>query len=92
MPPRRAAGEDEIEVYEATRNMWGINMRADGPETIARLRHAADGGNAAAAGFLIELLQDGNDLNLRRDLDAAGEALALYGKLLSEKARRSNMR
>ncbi len=82
----RAAGEDEIAVYEATRNMWGINMRASGPETIARLRADADEGNVAAARFLIELLRDGNRLNLRRRPVEAQEALDTYAGLLGEKA------
>ena len=82
----RAAGQDEIAVLDATRNMWGINMRASGPQTIARLRVDADNGNAAAARFLIELLRDGNGLNLRRKPDEARAALDSYGHLLSEKS------
>lgn len=82
----RAAGEDEIEVLEATRNMWGINMRASGPQTLARLRSAADDGNATAARFLIELLRDGNGLNVRRDIKGATAALESYGALLGDVA------
>ena len=83
----RAAGEEDIAVLEATRNMWGINMRADGPETLGRLRDAANSGNAAAARFLIELLRDGNGLNVRRDLSAAAAALGSYGALLGDTAK-----
>ncbi len=80
-----AAGEEGIAVLEATRNMWGINMRASGPETIARLRKDADAGNAAAARFLIGLLRDGNGLNLRRRPEDAAEALETYRDLFDEK-------
>lgn len=82
----RAAGEDRIAVLEAQRKMWGISMRADGPGTLAGLRDAADNGNAAAARYLIELLRDGNDLNIKRDLAAAKEALDSYGALLGDTA------
>ena len=82
----RAAGEEEIAVLEATRNMWGINMRADGPETLARLTAAAEDGNVAAARFLIELLRDGNGLNVHRDSAAADAALDRFGALLGETA------
>ncbi|MDU8925954.1 tetratricopeptide repeat protein [Alisedimentitalea sp. MJ-SS2] len=83
----RAAGQDEIAVLDATRNMWGINMRASGPETIARLRSEADKGNAAAARFLIELLRNGNRMNLWPDPKGARDALETYGGLLSDTAR-----
>ncbi|CUH67521.1 Sel1 repeat [Thalassovita gelatinovora] len=79
----RQAGEEDIVVLEATRNMWGINMRASGPETIARLRTAADAENAAAAKFLIELLRDGNGLNLLRRRADARAALETYADLLT---------
>ncbi|NIY77857.1 sel1 repeat family protein [Celeribacter sp. HF31] len=79
------AGEEDVAVLEATRQMWGINMRASGPETIAILREAAEGGNAAAARFLIALLRDGNGLNLRRDRAEAAAALDQFGPLLSDK-------
>jgi hypothetical protein len=67
--------------------MWGINMRASGPETIARLEAAAGEGNAAAARFLIELKRNGNRMNLWPDPEGARAALDTYGELLSEKAR-----
>lgn len=81
----RAAGEGEIAVLEANRSMWGISMRASGPQTIAGLTQAADDGNAAAAKFLIEMLRDGNGLNLHRRPDEAQAALEKYGSLLSDK-------
>lgn len=83
----RAAGEDEIAVLEAKRNMLGILMRASGPETIAGLRAEADRGNGAAARFLIELLRDGNNLNLRRNPTEAKAALEAYGSLLGDEAK-----
>ncbi|MDQ2090279.1 tetratricopeptide repeat protein [Marimonas arenosa] len=83
----RAAGEQQVAVLEANRSMWGINMRASGPRTIEGLTLAADRGNAEAAKFLIELLRDGNDLNLRRRPIEAQAALESYTKLLSDKER-----
>ncbi len=83
----RAAGEEKIAVLEAERNMWGINMRASGPETLARLRSAAEAGNATAAGFLIELTRDGNGLNVRREPERARAVLADFGSLFSDKKR-----
>jgi len=83
----RKAGEEKIAVLEAERSMWGINVRASGPVTLSSLRAAAEAGNATAAGFLIELLRDGNNLNVRRRPDEALAALAEYGALFSEKRR-----
>lgn len=83
----RAAGEESVAVLEAERNMWGINMRANGPETLAGLRSAAKNGNATAAGFLIELMRDGNDLNVRRQPEQARSALAEFGPLFNDKRR-----
>lgn len=83
----RKAGEKRIAVLEAERNMWGINTRASGPETLAGLRSAADGGNVVAAGFLIELLRDGNNLNVRRRPEDAQTALEAFGGLFSETRR-----
>ncbi|MBW6418516.1 SEL1-like repeat protein [Celeribacter sp. PS-C1] len=79
------AGEEDVAVLEATRQMWGISMRASGPETIAILRDAAEDGNASAARFLIELLRDGNRLNVHRDRKEVAAALERFGPLLSEK-------
>lgn len=80
----RAAGNARIEVLDATRQMWGISMPADGPATLAKLRAAADNGNADAARSLISLLRDGNGMNLRRDREAATKALNQYAPLLTE--------
>lgn len=83
----RAAGEEKIAVLEAERSMWGINRRASGPKALAGLRHAAEDGNAMAAGLLVELLRDGNGLNLRRRPLDAREALADFEPLLSTSKR-----
>ncbi|MDA7430550.1 tetratricopeptide repeat protein [Primorskyibacter aestuariivivens] len=83
----REAGADKIAVLEAERRMWGINMRASGPETLDGLRRAAEAGNARAAGYLIELMRDGNGLNVRRRPVQAREALAEFGALFSETRR-----
>lgn len=75
----RAAGNERIEVLDATRQMWGISMIASGPKTIERLQTAADAGNGTAARFLVGLLRDGNRMNVHRHLDNADAALAKYG-------------
>lgn len=80
----REAGDEKIEVLEADRNMWGISMTASGPETIGRLRKAADNGNSQAARYLVELLRDGNRMNLWPDRTKAREALETYSGLLTE--------
>lgn len=81
----RAVGSERIEVLDATRRMWGISMRANGPETLWQLTQAAEAGNAEAAKFLISLLRDGNRMNIRRDLPEAELALEHYTPLLSER-------
>ena len=78
----RAAGDPQVEVLDAIRQMWGISMVASGPKTLERLHEAAAGGNAEAATFLVELLRDGNAMNVMKDRDAARAALAQYGSLL----------
>jgi len=78
----RVAGVDKIEILEAERLMWGINMRASGPQTIAHLTTAAQAGNSAAARFLIELLRDGNGLNLHPSPEDARAALDQFAPLL----------
>lgn len=83
----RDADEPRIEVLEAERSMWGIGMRASGPETIARLTRGADKGNAHSAKALIALLRDGNNLNIRRLKADAAAALEAYGDLLSDSER-----
>jgi len=78
----RAAGNERIEVLDATRQMWGISMRASGPLTLERLQTAAAQGNGAAARFLVALLRDGNQLNVRRDVKGAEAALARHVMLI----------
>ena len=79
----RAAGQSRIEVLDAIRQMWGISMAADGPAAVAKLRAAAEKGNADAAKYLISLLRDGNGMNVARDRTAASEAVAKYTSLLT---------
>jgi hypothetical protein len=64
--------------------MWGISVRASGPQTIAVLEQAADAGNAEAAQFLIRLVRSGNSYNIRRDRAQAGAYLDRYSDLLTE--------
>lgn len=78
----RAAGNERIEVLDATRQMWGISMIASGPKTIERLQVAADAGNRTAARFLVGILRDGNRMNLHRRLGDADAALAKYGTVI----------
>lgn len=79
----RATGNERIEVLDATRQMWGISMRANGPATLAKLETAADAGNTEAARFLIALVRDGNGMNIRKDTPRAMEFLHRYADLLS---------
>lgn len=78
----RAAGEEVVAVLEAERLMWGISMRASGPEAIAVLEKAADDGNATAASHLIALVRDGNDYNVRKQPEQARAYLERYAPLL----------
>ncbi|WP_162178897.1 tetratricopeptide repeat protein [Thioclava atlantica] len=80
----RAAGNDRIEVLDAIRQMWGITLRASGPKTIERLTEAADAGNGEAAHYLVALLRDGNQLNIRKDRPAAQAALDKYKTLFTD--------
>lgn len=80
----RAVDAPKIEVLDATRQMWGISMRASGPETVASLRTAAEEGDEVAAGFLIRLLRDGNGMNVRRDLTEAKAALDQFAEMFTE--------
>ncbi|MCA0045097.1 sel1 repeat family protein [Celeribacter sp. ASW11-22] len=80
----REAGNTRVAVLDANRQMWGINMRASGPATLAGLRAAAENGNGDAAQFLIRLLRDGNRLNVRRNVSGAEEALEEFAPLLDE--------
>ena len=81
------AGEEYIAVLEAERLLWGIGVRASGPRAIESLTSAADQGNSEAARFLIALLRDGNNLNVRQSSADAQKALLKYSGLLSQKQR-----
>ncbi len=78
----RAAGEEMIPVFEAERLIWGISMRASGPEAIAVLEKAADDGNATAASYLIALVRGGNHYNVRKRPEQARAYLERYAPLL----------
>ncbi len=78
-----AAGEKQIAVLDAQRQIWGISMRASGPKTLAGLEAAADAGNDVATQYLISLVRDGNGLNIRKDPDAARAYLERFSKSLS---------
>jgi len=77
------AGENRIVVLEAQRRMWGISMRASGPEAVALLEQAADAGNTEAVRFLIRLVRDGNKYNVRRQPARALGYFETYAGLLS---------
>ena len=81
----RAAGEERIATLEAARRMWGISMRASGPETIELLEQAAEDGNASALKYLVALVRDGNNLNVRKRPDQARDYLERFGDLLTPK-------
>ncbi len=78
----RAAGEEKVAVLEAQRRLWGISMRASGPEAIKGLEKAADDGNATAASYLIVLVRDGNHYNVRKRPQQARAYLERYAPLL----------
>jgi len=61
------SGQPEIAVLEAHRRLWGISMRASGPEAIAVLERAVETDNEVALKFLISLVRDGNRWNVHRD-------------------------
>ncbi len=77
------AEADEIAIFEAERMLWGIGARASGPKALAILKQAADQGNKAAAKYLIALLRNGNNLNVRRSPSQAQAALEKYAPLLN---------
>jgi uncharacterized protein len=77
------AGEERIAVLEAQRRMWGISLRASGPETIAGLEEAVSKGNAEALKFLVSLVRDGNRYNIRKSPDEAAGYLARSARLLT---------
>lgn len=82
----RDAGNQQIDVLDATRHMWGITVRASGPETIEMLETAADGGNAQAAAYLIRLVRSGNQMNIRREPTRARDYLETYAPILTDVA------
>ncbi len=79
----RSAGNERIEVLDATRQMWGITLRASGPKILEKLETAADNGNGEAARYVISLVRDGNGLNIRKDTDRAEALAEKYAHLLT---------
>jgi len=77
----------DIAILEAERKLWGIGSRANGPEAVSILTTAAEKGNASAAKYLIALLRDGNNLNVRRSAHDARATFETYSRLLTEKER-----
>lgn len=77
-------GETRIAVLEAERQLFGINMRASGPKAIAGLEHAAAGGNVDAIRYLIALVRNGNQWNVRKSPDRAAAYLVQFSEFLSE--------
>ena len=78
----RAAGETRVAKLEALRQLYGINMRASGPDAIHLLEQASEDGNPDAAKFLIQLVRDGNRLNVRKAPEQAAIYLEKYSQLL----------
>ena len=78
----RVVGDERVAVLEAQRRMWGISQRASGPETIAGLEKAVLEGNAQALTFLVALVRDGNQWNIRKEPDLAADYLRRFGDLL----------
>jgi TPR repeat protein len=78
----RVVGDDRVAVLEAQRRMWGISQRASGPDTIAGLEDAVLEGNAQALTFLVALVRDGNQWNIRKNPDLAADYLRRFGDLL----------
>lgn len=79
----REAGEDRIAILEADRNMWGISMRASGPQTIEGLEQAAEAGNKQALKYLIGLVRNGNRMNIRKNTEQATAYLDRFSGLLT---------
>ena len=79
----REARAPRIEVLDATRQMWGISMRASGPKTIAKLEQAAEQGNKPALKHLVSLVRDGNKLNIRKEPKRAEGYLERFSELLT---------
>jgi len=81
------ADMQDVAILEAERKQWGIGSRANGPEAVSILTNAAEKGNSSAAKYLIALLRDGNNLNVRRSASDARAAFETYSHLLSDKER-----
>lgn len=79
----REAEAPRIEVLDAVRQMWGISMRASGPKTIAKLEQATEQGNVVALKYLISLVRDGNQLNIRKQPERAKNYLERFSGLLT---------
>jgi len=79
-----ALNETRIAVLEAQRRLYGINMRASGPIALKGLEEAAAAGNPDAARFLIALVRDGNNYNVRKRPQQAEAYLSRYATHLSE--------
>jgi TPR repeat protein len=75
-------GDQRLAVLEAQRRMWGISQRASGPDALAGLEQAVLDGNAQALTFLVALVRDGNQWNIRKDPDLAADYLRRFGDLL----------
>lgn len=82
-----AAGQERIAVLEAQRRMWGISMRASGPKVISGLEEAASEGNTEATRYLISLVRNGNQYNIRKRPDQAEDYIDRYGAALSDEER-----
>jgi len=72
-----------IEVLDAQRQMWGISMRASGPATIEKLEKEASEGNKDALKFLISLVRDGNEMNIRSKPARASTYIEKYLDMLT---------
>lgn len=79
-----AMNETRIAVLEAQRRLYGINMRASGPMAIDGLEQAAEAGNPDAARFLIALVRDGNNYNVRKRPRQAEAYLDRFAQHLTE--------
>lgn len=79
----RASGQSNVAVLEAKRRLWGISMRASGPEAIEILEIAAETGNREALKYLVALTRNGNGLNVRKDPERARAYLERFSSVLS---------
>ncbi|MBV1863527.1 MAG: sel1 repeat family protein [Rhodobacteraceae bacterium] len=77
------AGEGRVALLDAERQMWGIRMQASGPLTIVGLEKEAEVGNKAALEYLIGLVRNGNQLNIRKNIDQAYGYLDQFSTLLT---------